>query len=190
MKNSNPVQLVILIIAVLLGYNALQTVPYFFWLFYRWVADGLTIADTFDNMAINFLFIAFYVIAAAVLIKNSKYFSEKISEAAPLPFSANISINKADILHATLIAMGVYILLTRLPKLLIKIYLVIKEKNTPQTYDGPNFILPGDSILEFIIIIALAIILVGYAKPITKYLVDSHADNTDIEEIGSKVEGK
>ncbi len=190
MKNSNPVQLVILIVAVLLGYNALQTVPYFIWLFFRWITDGLTVAESFQNMAVNFLFIAFYLIGAAILIKKSKSLSDKISETALLPFSTNISVKKADIFHIALLTMGGYILLTRVPKLLIKLYLVIKEKSAPETYDGPNYLLPGDSVSEFIIIIVLAIILIAYAKPITKYLISSHEDNNEIEEIGSKPEEK
>ncbi len=190
MKNSNPVQFVILIIALLLVYNALQTVPYFIWLFYRWVADGLTFVDTFQNMAINFLFIAFYVIIAAVLIKKSDYLSEKITEGAPPAFGINISVNKADIFHMTLLAMGGYILLTRLPKLLVKVYAAIKEKNAPEVYDGPNYVLPGDSTPEFVIIIIMAIILISYAKPLTNYFVGPDEDNTAIEEIGTKTPEK
>jgi hypothetical protein len=136
-------------------------------------------------MAINFLFIAFYITGAAILIKKSLFLSEKISEVAPLPFNTNIAVKKADIFQITIIAMGGYIMLTRLPKLLVKIYLAFKEKNNQEAYDGPNYILPGESIPEYIIIIALAIILIAYAKPITKYLVGSHEYNTDIEEIGS-----
>lgn len=185
MKTSNPVQLVILIVAVLLGYNALQTFPYLIWLLYRWAEDGLTLADTFQNMAINFLFIVFYMIGAVILIKKSVYFSEKISEVAHLPFNTNIAVKKADIFQITIITMGGYIILTRLPKLLVKIYLAIKEKNDSEAYDGPNYILPGDTILEYIIIISLALILIAYSKQITKYLVGANEDNTDIEEIGS-----
>lgn len=188
MKNSNPVQLVLLIIAILLGYNAMQTIPYFIWLLYRWFADGLTVADTFQNLAINFLFIAFYIISAAILVKKSKYLSEKISETASLPLNISIAVNKKDILYMTLVAMGGYILITRLPKLLVKTYLFIKEKNDPLAYDGPDYILPGDHFAEFIIIIVLAIILIAYAKEITKYLTRSFENDNVIDEIGLKTE--
>jgi uncharacterized membrane protein (DUF106 family) len=190
MKNSNPVQLVLLIIAMLLGYNAMQTIPFFIWLIYRWFVDGLTVADTFQNLAINFLFIGFYFISAVLLVKRSKYLAEKISETASLSLNINIAVNKKDILYVTLVAMGGYILMTRLPKLLVKTYLFIVEKNDPSAYDGPNYILPGDSVSEFIIMIILAIILITYAKPITKYLIGSFEENTDINEIGSKPEEK
>ena len=190
MKNSNPVQLVLLIIAILLGYNAMQTIPYFFWLLYRWFADGLTVADTFQNLAINFLFIAFYFISAVVLVKKSKYLSEKISETASLPLNISIAVNKKEIFYITLVAIGVYILITRLPKILVKTYLIIKEKNDPLAYDGPDYILPGDHFAEYIIIIVLAIILISYARAITNYFMGSFEDGHAIDEIGLNPEEK
>lgn len=190
MKHSNPIQLVVLVIALLLGYNAMQTIPYFFWLCYRWFSEGLTLQDTFQNLAINLLFIAFYFISAAILVKRSKTISERISEVAGVPVDASIAVDKTNILYVTLVAMSGYVLLTRVPKLLVKIYLLIEGRNNQFAYDGPNFIMPGESVPEFIIIITLSLILIAYAKPISKYLTGPADDIIAIDEIGSKTAEK
>ena len=190
MRNSNPVQLVVLIVALLLGYNAIQTIPYFIWLFYTWFIEGLKIDGAFNNVVINLSFITFYFVIGYFLIKRSKHLSEKISETANISPDASISVNKKDILYITLVAIGGYILLTRLPKLLVKIYLYIDNKNTQPGLDGPNYILPGESIPEFVIIITLAIVLIAYSKSIVKYLAGPTEDGNDIDEIGLHIEEK
>jgi len=186
MKKTDLIQLVILVIALLLGYNALQTLPYMIWLLYHWLGEGLTLSGQFPNTVINFLFFAFYIIGAIILIRKSKILSQKIADLASFSSDINITVKKNDILYVTLIAMGTYILLTRLPKLLVNIYLYIREANKPFVYDGPNFTLPGETIAEFIIAIIFAIILIAYARPITQSLARRVEEPGETEEIGPK----
>jgi hypothetical protein len=188
MKNTDTIQLTILVIALLLGYNALQTFPYLLWLLYNWLADGLTLTDRFFTLGLNFLYLAFYIIGGIFLIKKSKDISLKISDAASFSSDTKIVLKKNDVLYVTLIVMGCYILTTRLPKLLVKIYAYIRESNNPLSYDGPNFILPGESIPEFIIVVILATVMLVYAKTITEYFTGYDKEDTDIDTIGSKLE--
>lgn len=187
MKKTDSIQLILLVIALLLGYNAVQTVPHLLWLLYHWFVEGLILADRFQNVSLNFLFLAFYIIGAVVLIKNSKIFSQKIGDAASFSSDINIILKKNDILYITIVAMGGYVLVTRLPKLLVNIYLYTRERNKPFGYDGPDFILPGETISEFIITIILAIIMIVYAKAITETLARHVEEGHDADEIGSKV---
>jgi len=185
MKNTDPIQLVILIIALLLGYQALQTFPYLLWLLYHWFDEGLTLADRFGNVAINFLYLIFYIAGLIILIKKSKTIAQQIGAEASFSTDIKIILRRADILYATLVVLGSYILITKLPKLLVKLYTYIRESNKPLSYDGPNYILPGESIPEQIITIMLATVLLVYAKTITEYLTRHLPEDVDIETIGT-----
>ena len=184
MKKTDPVQLAVLVVALLLGYNALQTVPYFLWLLYNWVSEGLTLAGSFYNVGINFLYLAFYTTVTLFLIKKSKNIAQKIAHTASFSQDITITLNKNDILYVTLAAMGSYILATKLPKLLITIYAHIRESNHPLSYQAPDYILQGENIPEYIIIIILATIMLMYAKTITRYLTRNMPEDTDIDAIG------
>lgn len=171
MKHINLVQSALLIVALLLGYNALQTMVYVLWLLYQWIEEGLTLALSFSNIAVNFLYLAFYILGTIILIKRSKGLSEKITEESGLsPAISGLLLNKTDVLQVTLLAMGIYILMTRLPKLFVKAYVAMQEAKQPLSYDGPNFVLPTESLPEFIIASGLAIILIVYARTFAEYL--------------------
>jgi hypothetical protein len=188
MKKTDPIQLAILIIVMLLGYSALQTFPYFLWLFYNWLAEGLTLADRFYNVTLNFLYLAFYIIGVAFLLKRSKNISQKIAGASSFNSDVNVVLKKNDILYVTLIALGSFVLMTKLPKLLVKIYFSIRENNKPFSFESPNLIMSGDTIAELIIAIVIATTMVVYAKTITEYLTKQIEEDDNFEEIGSGIE--
>lgn len=181
MKKTEPIQLSIILIAVLLAYNALQTVPYLLWLLYHWIGDGLTLAGPFQTIALNFVYFAFYTISAIVLLRNSKTISQKITNTASFSSDISISLKRDEIIYLSLVITGCYILATRLPKLLVKVYTYIKESNTPFPNEGPNYILPGENIPEFLITTIIATAMVVYAKTLTEYITNHFKDEIEID---------
>ncbi len=188
MKKIDPIQLAILIIALLLGYEALQTLPYMLWLLYQWFEEGLTMGRRFDNVAINFLYLVFYIAGSIILIKKSKAIAQKIDSEASFAADVKIILRRNDVLYGTLVTMGAFVLITKFPKLMVNLYAYIRESNKPLAYDGPNLILPGETIPEQVITIILAIVLLVYAKTITEYLTRHLQEDTDIESIGTNIE--
>ncbi|MGG9963646.1 hypothetical protein [Ferruginibacter sp. SUN106] len=188
MKNSDPIQLAILIIALLVGYNAVETVPYFLWVLYRWFEQGLTLAGDFYTVTLNLFYLIFYITVATVLIRRSKTIAQKIASGISFSNEIKIVLKKEDVLYVTFVAMGAYILTTRLPKLLIKLYEHIKERNQSISYEGPNLILPKESIPEFLITIILATTMLVYAKTITEFLVRQIKEDTAVDTIGDNLE--
>ena len=189
MKKTDPIQLVILIIALLFAYNALTIMPYFIWVFYRWFMGGLTMGEQFYSVGINFLYLLFYTVVAAVLIKQSKNLSQKIAATAGFNAEFSLYMKRNDIIYASFIVMGTYILATRLPKLLVKLYALIKDTNTPFGNDGPNYILPQETIGEFIMICVLGATMLAYAKTLTDFLAKHiKEEQHDIDTIGSAEE--
>ncbi|GAB2815113.1 hypothetical protein [Ferruginibacter profundus] len=188
MKNSDPLQLAVLILALLVGYNALETVPYFLWVLYRWFEQGLTLAGDFYNVTLNLLYLVFYITVATVLIKRSKNIAQKIAAEVSFSSAIKIYLKRDDVLYVTFVAMGAYILTTRLPKLFVKIYAYIRERNESIGYEGPNFILPKESIPEYLVIIILAATMLVYAKTLTEFIVRHIKEDTAVDTIGDNLE--
>jgi hypothetical protein len=185
MKKANAIQLVILVIALLLAYNALQTATYFFWILYRWFNAGLTMGAEFDTVGLYVLYLAFYSIAAVVLIKTSKALSEKIAAVASFSSDTAIFLKRNDIIYTTFIAMGAYILSTRVPKLLADLYSYIRESNRPLYTGVPNVTLPGENLPELIMITIFAMVMLVYAKTLTEFVTKHIPEDTDIDAIGA-----
>lgn len=186
MKKADPIQLTILIVALLLGYNALNLIPYFLWAFYNWFIEGLRMDGAFSRVGLNFLYFVFYAGAAAVLVKRSKLLSLKIAGTAGFSSGAGFELKRNDIIYASMIILGSYILATRLPRLLVKSYMLIKESNQPFYSEGPNYILPGETIGELVFNCIFGTVLLVYAKTLTDYIT-RHVkdDDPDVETIGA-----
>lgn len=186
MKKTDSIQLVVIIVALMMAYKALEIVPYFIWVFYRWFMNGLTMGEQFYSVGINFLYLLFYTVVSVVLIRRSKILSQKIAAAAAINPELNLYLKRNDIIYAAFIITGSYILATKLPKLLIKIYAHIKDINTPFGNDGPNFIMPQETIAELLIICILGSVMLVYAGTLTEYITRNiKEENHDIETIGS-----
>jgi hypothetical protein len=187
MKKAEPLQLTILIIALLLCYNALDIIPFFFWALYNWFARGLTMGGEFSSVSLNFLYLIFYITTAVLLIKKSAILSQKISGVASFSQSSNFTVKRNDVVYAALIILGCYILSTRLPKLLVKIYTLIRSSNEPFGNEGPNYVLPTDTIGENALASIAGFVLVVYAKILTTYItkhIKEDDTDTDIDSIG------
>jgi hypothetical protein len=188
MKKANPIQLVILIIALLLAYNALQTVTYFFWILYRWFTSGLTLGAEFDTVGLYVLYPCFYTIGTIILIKTSKALSEKIAAAAFFSSDTAIFLKRNDIIYATLVVMGAYILTTRVPKLLVDLYSYIRQGNDPLYSGIPNVTMPGEGLPELIMITIFASVMLVYAKILTEFITRHIKEEPDIDAIGTAAE--
>ena len=188
MKKADPIQLIILVIALLLVYNAILTFPYFLWLLYSWLSEGLTLADSFYRVCINCMYLAFYIIGAIVLVKKSKAISHKVANAASFSADVNILLKRDDIIYAVFVTMGAYILTTRLPKLLLTLYSYIRERNKPFSTDNSSYAIPGESWPESIAIVIFAAVMLVYAKTLTEYITRHIKEDTDVDTIGTAVD--
>lgn len=147
--------------------------------------EGLTMADRFGNLALNFIFIAFYTISGILLIKKSKSIAEKIAHNAKFESPINLQIKNTDVLFVTLIALGLYILITRFPKLVLKIYSHYKQQKESMNFENANYTLPGENTFEVLLTTLMAIVLIVYAKTFTEYL-SKKIEHNELDELSKK----
>jgi hypothetical protein len=185
MKKADPIQLIILIIALLFGYNALNIIPFFLWAFYHWLAEGLIMDGTFSRMGLNLLYFIFYTAVAVLLVKRSKLLAAKINGTAEFFSGAALELKRNDILYVSMIILGAYLLATKLPKLFVKLYTIIKDSNQHFISEGPNYIMPGETIGEMLFTCVTGMVLLAYPKTLTEYITRHVKDEEDdIETIG------
>lgn len=183
MKNSDTVQLVILIVAIIAGYHAIIEIPQLLWLIVRWFDDGLNLTGYFPNVITSIIYLGINIASVFILIHRSRQIAKYIVEKSDYAGELNISQTKDELLSIVFIATGVYILITTLPDLFMSLYNRFHEKNGRDFFD-PGYIMPRDNIAVMLIKILFAIIIIVYSKQFTDYF-NKKRDNDAIEEIGN-----
>ncbi len=130
MKRLDVVQLTIIIVGLLIGYQLLTFIPQFLYLFISWFGEGLKGGYYLESFILSILQMAFYLIAVIYFIRKSKHFAEWICHKASLNGAVNFALNKTELLFVLFTGIGVYGLIKNLPALLVNVFYKIKSGNS------------------------------------------------------------
>src|SRR2546430_10176770 len=99
MKKLDLIQVVIIITAIFSGYSALNLLPQLLSYLIYWIMDGLRGGALLEGFTSLFLTFAFYIIIAALVLKNSKRWSDYIANKYDVHNAGAIHSSKHDLLY-------------------------------------------------------------------------------------------
>ena len=189
MKNSDTVQLVVIIIALIAGYHALVELPQFLWLLIRWFNEGLTLTGSFSTVLASMIYLAINIFFVILLIGRSSQITRYVVEKSSYTGELKIPQTKFDLISVVFIAIGIFILITGFPDFFMNLYSYYKEK-TSNDLSGYGvrdlgYISPGNSLPALAIEIILALIVIVYSQQFADYFGKKIRNRDLIEEIGS-----
>ena len=175
MKRTDILQLVVLITALLIGYQALMEIPPLIWYIYKLITGSGDIDSFRLNASINFLCLGLFVLMMVLLIKNSKVLGRYLADLTGFETDLSFSQSASQLLTITLIAIGVYIICSKVPLLLNNFYEYFKNSylSSDERSRLGYLVMTADKTPVLIMQIVLAIVLVGYSKKISNYCLSA-----------------
>lgn len=190
MKRVDFVQLVVIIVGLASCLLLLEKVPQFLTMLIGFLKSSANYPA--DILLMLILMIGTYLLFIIYSLKNSKQLAEFICAKASFEAKVDFHINKAELLYAVIIGMGLYGIMKELPALLINSYEYITTSNKGML--GINFSPISDKKLWIDTIqLLLYFLLIYYAKTFADFF-SAKISNTEPEdeitgkEIAEKIE--
>lgn len=169
MRKSDTLQLVIIILAIIIGFTAIQS----------FITGGLSFLYIITNEDVSTRYtgtVAPYLltgilqaVAAWILLTKSKDLALYFYERTGIGRSFRIMSNPADVLFVLLIVLGLYMLMAQLPLLLTAILTAFKTRVAGDAFAGQQN--PFD-IMSGIVRVLLPAALLMFTKSITNYFAE------------------
>lgn len=180
MKKTDTLQLTILVIGLITGYYALQTLPQIIWYFYYYISQETIAAIYLQSLFLNLIYLILYILGSLLLIKYSKRLSQYIAKIASFNNEVHLPVTKNNLLVIALIGIGIHMIIPRISKLSVKVYDYFYPVAQNSFYNNLNPTPYSDTMPMLIIELVLAVLVVVYSKNIVLHL------NKLIHEINDK----
>lgn len=169
MKKADVLQLSIVLLALAIGFNALQYVLNSLLDFFVWLFSGAYGAEYYMTANIKFL-VAMVVqcLACWWVIKKSAPLAKYVYKISDLGTGFKITGNPGSLLQLLIITLGIYLLIAQLPSFLSEIVRGFISK-TPRGDSGLFEDQRPVDWLKFIFDIALPVLLLIFSKTISDY---------------------
>ena len=187
MKNFDVVQLIVLIIAIFAGYHVLIEIPQLLWMILQWFGDGLRLSGYFTPVVTSTIYLLINIVIVLILVNKSRQIIKYIIDRSAYHGELKLNQTKDDLLSVLFIAIGVYLLTTRLPRLFMALYNYFKEKNMSDfpELEYSAYLKPTDSIPLLSMEVVFAIIIIVYSQQFTDYFSRQISHTDVVDEIGS-----
>ena len=184
MRRPDIIQLVIIIVALMIAYKAIDLLPQFIGLIISWMFYGMTGGNVFDQLIYIGLFLIVYVVAILLLINQSKGLALYISEKFDLDQQVKLDQSKNNLLYVLFIGLGIYALIQKLPILFNSLWKIFSHNINNRglldiDYEKPDFILLSIQIL-------LPLLLIIFARDLSNYFSDKISHKDEIEDLASE----
>jgi hypothetical protein len=190
MKRLDLVQLVIIIVGIFSGFFFILTLPQFLSIFLAWFSAGLS--GTYMTPLIwQIALSGGYLLAAFYCVKRSKHFAEWICRNGNLDADINFALDKAELLFALFVGLGIYGLIKHLPMFIVDGFSYLKGRNRSGLsgmFDDGGKEIAGSDIIVQLLSLLLFFVLVYYAKVFADFFT-AKIKNTEPEDaIDNKTE--
>jgi hypothetical protein len=187
MKRLDLVQLTIIIVGIFSGFYLIGLLPQFLFYLFSWLSDGLRGGYLLGAFIENILSVSFYLLVSIYGIKNSKHFAEWVCNKASLNADINFALDKAELLFALFLGLGVYGLIKNLPPLLVNGYNFIKSNNSFTT-ETEMTTTAGSSVAIQFVTVFLFTVLIYYAKVFADFAASKINNIEPVDAIAEKTQ--
>ncbi len=187
MKKLDVIQLTLIIIGLLVLYNAIPIAIQFLSYGFMWFYEGLKGGDYMFGFIETILFLAFYLIFSIYIINNSKKIASAKINKAQLNSEININLNKTELLYTVFIAIGLYGMIVNLPSFVRDSYFLIKKSNSDlNSIDAER--VTASILFTKGFTIGLFFILLYYADVFSEFLSKKINNKEEVDSIGDASE--
>ncbi len=183
MRKSDTLQLVIIVLAVVTGFTALQSFTMAVFSFVFSFMDE-NVGGRYAGTVLPYLLTGLLqAVTAWIILTKSKDLALYIYERTGIGRSFRITSNPADVLFILLIVLGIFMLISQLPTFLSAILDAFKSK----VASGYSSLEPGSTSLGLSFVrLLLPLILLMFTKQVTNYFADKMTpEDIIIEEDGN-----
>lgn len=182
MKVSDILQLTVIIVGLFVLYTFLNFVPTLLYTIFSWVSEGMSGGYLMETLLSNLFIFGVYFVIALLFIKKSKNIGEWLAPAAGFGSTEIVKVDKATLLFALFVGMGIYGLVQNLPSLIVSGYNKIKSSDLSDSHIDQQSI-TGAALATKAFTICLYFVLLYYANVFAEYL-SKKVNNTDpVDEI-------